>query len=364
MRMTTKVFTYGILMDSECMRSFVPNAICLGRYTLNGFQLKERRFLTVTPCKDASVVGVLWEVSNDDIVNLDKLEGYPDNYIKYFKNGILFYVMRDTSTHYIYRDLTDKEIERIRPPKMYMQVVYNGLRENGITLEEFENNLKEVESMTTLTRNHVLCLAYLSEHGTSDWSTMETFESGYYSLETIIDLVNMSYVYEDKDGDWTITTMGGTYLDITNPNWEEWKLGYSNSDHTTIDVNTPNMFIKETYIMGGSEINFELQSTLPCATTLPIPVDRIDLDTLSVEKLSSYKYQNGIYRITYSPKPNVAYNMRPFDSAYLSDFAFETKEQALRFKKDLSMLIVAYLGGSLQSVNNLIAESYTNAVAI
>ena len=109
----------------------------------------------------------------------------------------------------------------------------------------------------------------------------------------------------------------------------------------------------------------ELQSTLPCATTLPVPIDKIDLDSLGAIKLSSYEHPDGVWRIGYAPKAEMRGGrpVQPFDEAYLSSYAFSTEELALSFVESLKKTLIKYLEGTAVDTQMSIAESDTKIVA-
>jgi gamma-glutamylcyclotransferase (GGCT)/AIG2-like uncharacterized protein YtfP len=82
--MNTLFFAYGSMMALEQMRSRCPNArrlvrarlpentLCFPRYSL----ARKGAVAGVRPQKASSVWGVLWELSPDDLVVLDRYEGF------------------------------------------------------------------------------------------------------------------------------------------------------------------------------------------------------------------------------------------------------------------------------------------------
>ena len=78
---------YGSNMDIEQMALRCPDAILIGTSELQGYELLFKGSLTgayaTIEVKEDYIVPVLvWEISKDDEVNLDRYEGYPNFYYK------------------------------------------------------------------------------------------------------------------------------------------------------------------------------------------------------------------------------------------------------------------------------------------
>ena len=76
------------------------DAVCLGTHTLQGYQLVFRFYADIIPSQDNVVKGGLWEISENDETALDRYEGYPDLYEKYYEDEIMFYRMCDENRNY------------------------------------------------------------------------------------------------------------------------------------------------------------------------------------------------------------------------------------------------------------------------
>ena len=76
--MTTLYFAYGSNMDGEQMRQRCPEASLAGTAVLPGYMfiINDRGVATIIPKQDASVPGVVWQVSASDESALDGYEGY------------------------------------------------------------------------------------------------------------------------------------------------------------------------------------------------------------------------------------------------------------------------------------------------
>jgi len=74
---TIKYFAYGSNMDVSQMMERCPSAKSIGVGRLAGyrFALDSEGTATITDCRDSSVWGVVWEITGDDLVVLDRYEG-------------------------------------------------------------------------------------------------------------------------------------------------------------------------------------------------------------------------------------------------------------------------------------------------
>lgn len=76
---------YGSNLNTEQMQFRCPTARPLGTAILRDRRLSFRgsktgAYLTVDPCPGAEVPVAVWEVRDEDVLRLDRYEGYPDFY--------------------------------------------------------------------------------------------------------------------------------------------------------------------------------------------------------------------------------------------------------------------------------------------
>ncbi|MDE0084875.1 MAG: gamma-glutamylcyclotransferase [Candidatus Poribacteria bacterium] len=127
-----KYFAYGSNLNIRHMQWRCQNAVPLGAYTLQGYQLIFRYYADLIPAQDNSVKGGLWEISEEDERLLDRYEGYPSLYEKYYDGDIMFYRMLD--------DARDIEL----PGLGYLEGMLEGMENFGLSpLEDLNNNLGE-----------------------------------------------------------------------------------------------------------------------------------------------------------------------------------------------------------------------------
>ena len=79
---------YGSNLNLAQMKYRCPTAKAIGKTMLNGYKLMYRgiqdnhAYLTIEPDKDSSIPVGIYELSANDISNLDFYEGYPNSYLK------------------------------------------------------------------------------------------------------------------------------------------------------------------------------------------------------------------------------------------------------------------------------------------
>ena len=130
-----KYFAYGSNLNHEHMLWRCKDATCLGKHTLQGYQLVFRFYADIIPSQDNTVIGGLWEISENDEAALDRYEGYPNLYEKFFECDIMFYRMRDESRSY---DL---------PSNGYLEDLLEGMENFGLNpLVDLNTNLGNLTS--------------------------------------------------------------------------------------------------------------------------------------------------------------------------------------------------------------------------
>ena len=126
-----KYFAYGSNLNIKQMQWRCPNAVPLGAYTLQGYQLVFRFYADIIPAANKSVKGGLWEISEKDEKSLDRFEGYPTLYEKYYEQDIMFYRMIN--------NVRDLEL----PSLGYLEGMLEGMENFGFSpLEDLNTNLR------------------------------------------------------------------------------------------------------------------------------------------------------------------------------------------------------------------------------
>ena len=77
-----KYFAYGSNLNIEQMKSRCPDSVGVSAAVLSGWKLVERTYADIEPAAGECVNGALYEISERDLENLDRYEGYPDYYTR------------------------------------------------------------------------------------------------------------------------------------------------------------------------------------------------------------------------------------------------------------------------------------------
>jgi len=105
-------FAYGSNMNHEHMKMRCPKSKYLGTFELPGYKLVFRSVADVEQSNDDSVLGALFEITDECERALDRYEGYPNLYTKRYYNNwhdkldrfvpqeIMFYSMVDKNMVY------------------------------------------------------------------------------------------------------------------------------------------------------------------------------------------------------------------------------------------------------------------------
>lgn len=80
MKKSQLYFAYGMNTNRDEMALRCPDAQSLGHARLIDHAFRFATHADVVPCKGSYVDGVLWSITDQDLDNLDQLEGYPTYY--------------------------------------------------------------------------------------------------------------------------------------------------------------------------------------------------------------------------------------------------------------------------------------------
>ena len=126
------MFSYGMNTNTSGMQSRCPDAICVGRAVLRDHRFDFRGHADVTQHDDDVVHGLLWLMGPNDMTVMDRVEGYPDYYIR----EKLWVECEDGNDYkaWVYKM---RETYAVQPPyEGYLGVVYDGYVENGIPTDQ------------------------------------------------------------------------------------------------------------------------------------------------------------------------------------------------------------------------------------
>lgn len=122
-------FAYGSNMNHDHMRQRCPGIVSIGKLRLEGFRLVFDYHADIIPTAGCSVHGGLWHITEAHEEALDRYEGYPDYYGKYYQDDVMFYRM------------AQGDADSAPPARWYLEMVIQGYCEFGLAQEDFEESL-------------------------------------------------------------------------------------------------------------------------------------------------------------------------------------------------------------------------------
>ena len=122
-----KYFAYGMNTNLDQMAARCPGAVCLGPAWIDNYALVFRHFADIEPDVDSYCDGVLWEITDNNLVALDVLEGYPYHYTRF---SVVVNTDRGSDTALVYQ-MVDQSFEQ-PPSNHYFNTVYEGYEQNNV----------------------------------------------------------------------------------------------------------------------------------------------------------------------------------------------------------------------------------------
>lgn len=119
------------------MAARCPGAVCLGPAWINDYALVFRYFADIEPSAGNWCDGVLWEITDDNLSALDRLEGYPWHYTRF---TVVVHTDRGSDTALVYQ-MTDQSYEQ-PPSGHYYNMVAEGYVQNSVPTDQLIANLE------------------------------------------------------------------------------------------------------------------------------------------------------------------------------------------------------------------------------
>jgi gamma-glutamylcyclotransferase (GGCT)/AIG2-like uncharacterized protein YtfP len=132
-----KYFAYGMNTNLDEMAARCPGAVCLGPAWIEGYALVFRHFADIEPAVENYCDGVLWEITDDNLAALDRLEGYPYHYTRF---TVVVHTDRGSDTALVYQ-MTDQSYEQ-PPSNHYFNTVYEGYEQNSVDTHQLIETLE------------------------------------------------------------------------------------------------------------------------------------------------------------------------------------------------------------------------------
>jgi gamma-glutamylcyclotransferase (GGCT)/AIG2-like uncharacterized protein YtfP len=130
-------FSYGSFLDSATLRKHCPNVVYKGKALLPNWEV-QFNFMSQTynggvtgiePAAAKLVRGVLYEVSDEELLKLDKIEGVPEGI--YYRQTILV-VDEGGRPERAATYRTTNPRGPFRPTRRYLGLMVNGAKEHGL----------------------------------------------------------------------------------------------------------------------------------------------------------------------------------------------------------------------------------------
>lgn len=123
-------FAYASNLSKEYMLSRCSEAIPIKKATLKDYKLTFNQLADIVQSKGDNVLGAIYVISKQELVELDRLEGYPDLY-----DRIEVEVEDDNGNRYeaFAYTMVEKNIES--PPEHYYQTLIKGYEDWNLPLD-------------------------------------------------------------------------------------------------------------------------------------------------------------------------------------------------------------------------------------
>jgi gamma-glutamylcyclotransferase (GGCT)/AIG2-like uncharacterized protein YtfP len=122
------------------MASRCPGAVNLGPAEIEGYEFVFRTHADIAAKKGAVCQGVLWEIDEDNLYDLDILEGYPTYYTRF---SVAVTTSEGATNALVYQMNNQESIEL--PYAGYLEMVTEGYQENNVSCDQIEQALCQIE---------------------------------------------------------------------------------------------------------------------------------------------------------------------------------------------------------------------------
>ena len=128
-------FAYGMNTNPAEMAQRCPGARVMGHARLLNHVFRFAQHADVEPCEDSYVDGVLWEINQDHLRSLDRLEGFPYYYDRVAASAVL-----DSRTYHVLVYRMQPGHPTAPPSRGYYQLVTEGYRAHSVPPVQLENS--------------------------------------------------------------------------------------------------------------------------------------------------------------------------------------------------------------------------------
>jgi hypothetical protein len=124
-------FAYGMNTNSQGMAHRCPAAVSFGRATLEGHRFRFAGPADVQRDRHSDVEGVLWDITEECLAALDRLEGYPHFYDR--KWARVWFQGQEVQALVYYMQPGNRNAP---PSDGYFDMVLEGYREHGVSTHQ------------------------------------------------------------------------------------------------------------------------------------------------------------------------------------------------------------------------------------
>lgn len=130
-------FAYASNLSKDYMKSRCPDAIAVKKVFLKNYKLVFNELADIIQNDGEQVYGALYVISKQELLELDRLEGYPDLYTR-----IVVEVEDEKGNRYdaFAYSMIDKKLEA--PPEHYYQILLKGYEDWDLPVEYVEKAKK------------------------------------------------------------------------------------------------------------------------------------------------------------------------------------------------------------------------------
>jgi len=129
-------FAYGMNTNPREMAQRCPGARSLGHARLLEHSFRFAQHADVEPCEGSYVDGVLWEINEDHLRELDDLEGFP-----YYYDRVVASAMMDARTYHVLVYRMQPGHENYPPTRGYYTMIEEGYLAHGVPTAQLEHSL-------------------------------------------------------------------------------------------------------------------------------------------------------------------------------------------------------------------------------
>ena len=135
-------FAYGSNLNLDQMIYRCPDSIRIGLGILNGWEMIFRGPLDIYEKKGGSVIGQVFQISQDDLKALDRYEGYPRFYTRI---PVQVVMPGKVVTALVYTMTSAHKLRAYPPSPGYWETVLEGYEHCGLPEEYLTKSLKRTE---------------------------------------------------------------------------------------------------------------------------------------------------------------------------------------------------------------------------